>query len=107
MTVYYAATSQIETVDYSLDAGVTILDYFNTLFEVPYPQPNLGIFLIFFWGGGCGGGGGGFSTIVQNELFFRFVNYYDLFQSFVFYYFLTIYRVSKFPFGDEKNSVLF
>lgn len=47
MTVYYAATSQIETVDYSLDAGVTILDYFNTLFEVPYPQPNLGIFLIF------------------------------------------------------------
>lgn len=38
--------------------------------------------------------------------FFRLVNYYDLFQSFVFYYFLTIYRVSKFPFGDEKNSVL-
>lgn len=41
MTVYYAPTSQRETVDYSLNAGVTILDYFNTLFEVPYPQPNL------------------------------------------------------------------
>lgn len=43
MTVYYAPTSQIETVDFSLDAGVTILDYFSTLFEVSYPQPNLGI----------------------------------------------------------------
>ncbi|XP_034325214.2 endoplasmic reticulum aminopeptidase 1-like [Magallana gigas] len=41
ITVYYAPTSQIETVDFSLDAGVTILDYFSTLFEVSYPQPNL------------------------------------------------------------------
>nr|XP_034325215.1 endoplasmic reticulum aminopeptidase 1 isoform X2 [Crassostrea gigas] len=41
ITVYYAPTSQMETVDFSLDAGVTILDYFSTLFEVSYPQPNL------------------------------------------------------------------
>lgn len=41
MTVYYDHTSLKETVDFSLDAGVTILDYFNTLFEVSYPLPNL------------------------------------------------------------------
>lgn len=41
MTVYYDRTSLMETVDFSLDAGGTILDYFNTLFEVSYPLPNL------------------------------------------------------------------
>ncbi|XP_034325213.2 leucyl-cystinyl aminopeptidase [Magallana gigas] len=41
MTVYYDRTSLIETVDFSLDAGGIILDYFNTLFEVSYPLPNL------------------------------------------------------------------
>lgn len=38
----------METVDFSLDAGVTILDYFSTLFEVSYPQPNLGILFSFY-----------------------------------------------------------
>lgn len=42
MTVYYDRTSLMETVDFSLDAGGIILDYFNTLFEVSYPLPNLG-----------------------------------------------------------------
>lgn len=69
MTVYYAPTSQIETVDFSLDAGVTILDYFSTLFEVSYPQPNLGILFFFLFERGWVG------RLSVTETY-RFVNYY-------------------------------
>lgn len=45
MTVY-APINDIGDVDYSLDAGVAILDYFDTLFGVQYPLPKLGILFV-------------------------------------------------------------
>lgn len=45
MTVY-APINDIGTVDYSLDAGVAILDYFDTLFGVQYPQLIFGILFV-------------------------------------------------------------
>lgn len=45
MTVY-APRNDIGNVDYSLDAGVAILDYFDTLFGVQYPQLIFGILFV-------------------------------------------------------------
>lgn len=45
MTVY-APRNDIGNVDYSLDAGVAILDYFDTLFGVQYPLPKLVILFV-------------------------------------------------------------
>lgn len=45
MTVY-APRNDIGNVDYLLDAGVAILDYFDTLFGVQYPQLILGILFV-------------------------------------------------------------
>lgn len=42
----YAPRNDIGNVDYSLDAGVAILDYFDTLFGVQYPLPKLGILFV-------------------------------------------------------------
>lgn len=42
----YAPINDIGTVYYSLDAGVAILDYFDTLFGVQYPLPKLGILFV-------------------------------------------------------------
>lgn len=45
MTVY-APRNDIANVDYSSDAGVAILDYFDALFGVQYPLPKLGILFV-------------------------------------------------------------
>lgn len=42
----YAPRNDIRNVDYSLDAGVAILDYFDTLFGVQYPLHKLGILFV-------------------------------------------------------------
>lgn len=43
----YAPRNDIGNVDYSLDAGVAILDYFDTLFGVQCPLHKLGILFVF------------------------------------------------------------
>ena len=38
----YSPKDLIQNVDYSLDAAVTLFDFFNSLYEISYPLPKLG-----------------------------------------------------------------
>ena len=49
----YAVPDKINQADYALDAAVTLLEFYEDYFSIPYPLPKQGRILLAFPGGIC------------------------------------------------------
>jgi adipocyte-derived leucine aminopeptidase len=46
----YAVPDKINQADYALDAAVTLLEFYEDYFNIPYPLPKQGRVLLAFLG---------------------------------------------------------
>ena len=39
---FYAPEDQVDQLDYAVETGKNVLEYFEKLFDIPYPLPKAG-----------------------------------------------------------------